>query len=185
MPTSKLTRPDPVAECLADDFGRHPDRHGLVCSSRLRPRDQHPYLGASTAPTRVCVVRLSAACDVSFPLRGRLRRTSAHQRWGRPPTLSWRAAGSTDSHTHPLTWSQKWSHPLGFRGVQRGSAGRWSLRGRARQTLLDRPTETSKACNGETRSWVRIPPPPLVVVRGRSGSERSWPCHTRSTKSGW
>jgi len=23
-------------------------------------------------------VRLSAACDVSFPLRGRLRRTSAH-----------------------------------------------------------------------------------------------------------
>jgi hypothetical protein len=42
------------------------------------------------------------------------------------------------------------------------------MRSRAWQTLVDPPTETSKACNGVTRSWVQIPPPPLTVVRGRS-----------------
>ena len=33
-------------------------------------------------------------------------------------------------------------------------------------------SQNSKACNGVTRSWVQIPPPPLVVVRGRSQTGR-------------
>jgi hypothetical protein len=53
-----------------------------------------------------------------------------------------------------------------------------SLRGTGSSNLphggvSERPKEhASKACNGVTRSWVRIPPPPLVVVRERSLSGR-------------
>src|ERR1039457_1189833 len=34
------------------------------------------------------------------------------------------------------------------------------MRSRAWQMRVDPPTETSKACNGVTCSWVQIPPPP-------------------------
>src|ERR1019366_373762 len=43
---------------------------------------------------------------------------------------------------------------------------------RTRTTVPERGSQNSKACNGVTRSWVQIPPPPLVVVRERSLSGR-------------